>query len=172
MSVLGPSLGPSQPATASGVSPTKIVVYENTITFLKTRSPINELPKLQTLNDYLPADSIVTAVVKSLGMQEILSELSSELGLANDPSLPSVLRTDEEAIATLLAFIFDSKTQEEAVLHLKGDSAQCLFDVVQDVGVLRLSHILIDGLFHAGTGQRVFNGPTQSQGSTYHLKAV
>ncbi|KAJ7772980.1 hypothetical protein DFH07DRAFT_148774 [Mycena maculata] len=129
-------LGP--PATGSGASPTGIVVYENSISFLKTActvTPRNEPATLPTLDNYLlsmSADSIVTAIVKSLELRRILLELSSELGLANDPSLRSVLRTDEEAIATSLAFIFDSKSQEDAVLHLEGDSAQCFLDVVQD----------------------------------------
>ncbi|KAJ7717076.1 kinase-like domain-containing protein [Mycena maculata] len=60
-------------------------------------------------------------------------QLSSDLGLANDPDLRSALHADEEAISQHLALILDSKSQEEAVLCLDGDSAQSFLDVVQDI---------------------------------------
>ncbi|KAJ7275887.1 kinase-like domain-containing protein, partial [Mycena rebaudengoi] len=44
----------------------------------------------------------------------------------------TALRTDGERIAALLLYIFTSKSEEEAVLCLKDDSAQCFLDVVQN----------------------------------------
>ncbi|KAJ7712158.1 kinase-like domain-containing protein, partial [Mycena olivaceomarginata] len=54
-----------------------------------------------------------------------LLQLSVLVGLANDPKIRTALRTDGERIATFLISIFTSKSAEEAVLGLMGDSAQC-----------------------------------------------
>ncbi|KAJ7938157.1 kinase-like domain-containing protein, partial [Mycena leptocephala] len=61
------------------------------------------------------------------------TQLSVDLGLANDPKLRGAVRADDETIATLLVSIFNSKSAEEAVLCLEGDSAQYFLDVVQDM---------------------------------------
>ncbi|KAJ7490306.1 hypothetical protein B0H11DRAFT_2400947, partial [Mycena galericulata] len=56
-----------------------------------------------------------------------------EIRLTNDSNFPKALRTDERNIATLLVSIFfDSKSDEEAVLRLEGDSAQFFLDVAQN----------------------------------------
>ncbi|KAJ7490138.1 kinase-like domain-containing protein [Mycena galericulata] len=62
----------------------------------------------------------------------MLLKLASKLGLTNDPSFRNALHTDEERIATHLVSIFLSKSAEEVVLNLEGESAQCFLDVVQD----------------------------------------
>ncbi|KAF8183769.1 hypothetical protein K438DRAFT_1543816, partial [Mycena galopus ATCC 62051] len=56
-----------------------------------------------------------------------------ELDLTNDPNLRGAMRADEERIAGLLVSIFSSKSDEETVLRLEGDSAQHFLDVVQEV---------------------------------------
>ncbi|KAJ7239949.1 hypothetical protein B0H12DRAFT_1252354 [Mycena haematopus] len=58
-------------------------------------------------------------------------QVSTKLGLADDPTLRAALRKDGERIATLLVDIFNSKSLEEVALRLKGDSAQHFLDVVQ-----------------------------------------
>ncbi|KAF8174682.1 hypothetical protein K438DRAFT_1609323, partial [Mycena galopus ATCC 62051] len=50
-----------------------------------------------------------------------------------DPNLQAAMRADEERIATFLVSIFSSKSDEETVLRLEGDSAQHFLDVVQEV---------------------------------------
>ncbi|KAF7374462.1 Kinase-like protein [Mycena sanguinolenta] len=88
-----------------------------------------------TLDGYLlsmASDNVVDGIVKSVEHLKTLLELSAELGLANDSKLRLALRRDEERIATLLMSIFTSKSLEEAVLRLEGDSAQCFLDVVQN----------------------------------------
>jgi hypothetical protein len=52
----------------------------------------------------------------------------------DDPKFRVALRTDEGRIPTLLVSIFNSTSDEEAVLRLDGDSAQNFLDVVQEVG--------------------------------------
>ncbi|KAF8183737.1 hypothetical protein K438DRAFT_1599185, partial [Mycena galopus ATCC 62051] len=46
--------------------------------------------------------------------------------------LRAVMRKDEERVATFLVSIFSSKSDEETVLRLEGDSAQHFLDVVQE----------------------------------------
>lgn len=103
----------------------------------------------------MASENIVDVIVESLECRKTLLEvgicallvrnlivtlqLSSKLGLANDPKLRTTLRTDEERIAALLVSIFTSDSAEEIVLGLEGDSAQCFLDVVQRVWVLNLS---------------------------------
>ncbi|KAJ7145894.1 kinase-like domain-containing protein [Mycena epipterygia] len=152
-----PALGPLNPVRAGAKprSPTtneattpafrpKVLIYETLISFLKdacrTRIPgrnLSELARFQlTLDGYLvsmPSDSVVSGIVGSLKCRKILLELSSELGLDNDPSLRKALRTDGERIAALLVSIFDSQSAEDAVLRLEGDSAQCFLDAVLDI---------------------------------------
>ncbi|KAJ7202467.1 kinase-like domain-containing protein [Mycena haematopus] len=77
----------------------------------------------------MTCDSVVSAIGKS-GMPT--ESLSTELELTNDPKLRTAMRADEERIATFLLFIFNSKSDEETVLRLEGDSAQHFLDVVQE----------------------------------------
>ncbi|KAF8174690.1 hypothetical protein K438DRAFT_1538811, partial [Mycena galopus ATCC 62051] len=63
--------------------------------------------------------------------------LSSELELTDDPNLLAAIRKDEERIATFLVSIFGSKSDEETVLRLEGDSAQHFLDVAQEVALDR-----------------------------------
>ncbi|KAJ7145890.1 kinase-like domain-containing protein [Mycena epipterygia] len=130
--------GATTPATQS-----KVLIYETLISFLKdacsTRIPgqsLSELARFQlTLDGYLvsmSSDSIVSGILGSLKCRKILLELSSELGLENDPNLRKALRRDRERIAALLVSIFDSQSAEDVVLRLEGDSAQCFLDAVLD----------------------------------------
>ncbi|KAJ7145876.1 kinase-like domain-containing protein, partial [Mycena epipterygia] len=138
---------PKSPTTNGATTPatrSKVLIYETLISFLKdacrTQIPgrsLNELARFQlTLDGYLvsmSSDSIVSCILGSLKCRKILLELSSELGLDNDPSLRKALRTDGERIAALLVSIFDSQSAEDAVLRLEGDSAQCFLDAVLDI---------------------------------------
>ncbi|KAJ7864411.1 kinase-like domain-containing protein [Mycena leptocephala] len=79
----------------------------------------------------MASDSIVSAIINSLECRKILLELSSKLGLADNPALRNALRADEQRIEALLIRIFDSKFAEDYVLCLKGDPAQNFLDAVQ-----------------------------------------
>ncbi|KAF7326855.1 Kinase-like protein [Mycena venus] len=122
---------------------TKIVVYEASLSFLDdacsaqhSRLSTREVKMLRnTLKDYMASmtsNSVIGAVVESLEWRKRLLELSTKMGLANDPKLRTALRVDEERIATILVSILNSKSDEEALLRLEGDSAQHFLDVVQD----------------------------------------
>ncbi|KAJ7730854.1 kinase-like domain-containing protein [Mycena maculata] len=117
--------------------PAMIIVYQNLIAFLQKacdRTPSrNEVAKLRrVLKGYSTSSESISAIIGSLECKKILLEISSQLGLADDPNLRSALRIDEEAIAQHLALILDSKSQKDAVLRLEGDSAQSFLDIVQD----------------------------------------
>ncbi|KAF7374431.1 hypothetical protein MSAN_00327200 [Mycena sanguinolenta] len=122
--------------------PTQILIYEALISCLKDacdagipdRSPRHAQLRT-TLDGYLlsmASDNVVSGMVESVKHLKTLLELSAELGLANDSKLRMALHRDAERIATLLTSIFASKSLEEAVLRLEGDSAQCFLDVVQN----------------------------------------
>ncbi|KAF7360366.1 Kinase-like protein [Mycena venus] len=123
-------------------TPTKIVIYEALLSFLEDACsarhsrPIGDVELLQkTVKDYMALmsyESVLGAVVESLEWRKRLLELSTEMGLTNDPNLRTALRADEERIATTIVSILSSKSDEEAVLRLEGDSAQRFLDVVQD----------------------------------------
>ncbi|KAJ7145875.1 kinase-like domain-containing protein [Mycena epipterygia] len=81
----------------------------------------------------MSSENVVSGILGSLKCRKILLELSSELGLDNDPNLRKALRTDRERIAALLVSIFDSQSVEDVVLCLEDDSAQCFLDVVLDI---------------------------------------
>ncbi|KAF7326856.1 Kinase-like protein [Mycena venus] len=119
-------------------APTKVLIYEALISFLKGASSLRGLNSdsveagakvrmLQTTVDNymasMSSDSVVNAVVGSLECRKKLLELSSKLGLANDPKLRAALRADEKRIATI---------SHDSLLRLEGDSAQHFLDVVQD----------------------------------------
>ncbi|KAJ6476320.1 kinase-like domain-containing protein, partial [Mycena sanguinolenta] len=55
-----------------------------------------------------------------------------KMKLTNDPDLRTAIRIDEERIASLLVSIFNSKSDEQAVLRLEGNSAQDVLDVIQE----------------------------------------
>ncbi|KAF7374477.1 Kinase-like protein [Mycena sanguinolenta] len=126
----------------ASVMPTQILIYEDLISCLKDACdagiPGRSLRHAQlhtTLDGYLlsmASDNVVSGIVESVRCLKTLLELSVELGLANDSKLRMALRRDGQRIATLLRSIFASKSLEEAVLRLEGDSAQCFLDVVQD----------------------------------------
>ncbi|KAJ7141857.1 kinase-like domain-containing protein [Mycena crocata] len=135
---------PSAPTSTAGTSSlTTILIYESVIAFLKRSCNIrilgrsrDEADRLQsTLDGYMQSmlsESLVDAIVDSLGYRKILLELSSELGFAADPNLRIALREDEERIAAVLVFILHSKSAERAALSLEGSAAQSFLDVVQD----------------------------------------
>ncbi|KAF7337744.1 Kinase-like protein [Mycena sanguinolenta] len=122
--------------------PKRILIYETVISCLKQvctagilcQCP-DEIVQVQaTLDEYrlsMASENAVSGIVQSLECRKILLELSSNLGLANDPSLRVALREDDKRIAALLVFIFTSKSLEEDALRLEGDPAQHFLDVVQ-----------------------------------------
>ncbi|KAF7370865.1 Kinase-like protein [Mycena sanguinolenta] len=77
-------------------------------------------------------DSVLSAIVESLSCRKRVLELSNRLELTNDPNLRTAIRADEERIASFLVSILSSKSDEERVLRLEGDSAQHFLDVVQE----------------------------------------
>ncbi|KAF8150309.1 kinase-like domain-containing protein [Mycena galopus ATCC 62051] len=119
----------------------KFLAYEASLSFLKgaASGDIDRSLRedVQMTVDHCVAsmgtDSVVGAIVESLGCRKTVLELSNRLQLANDPELRAAMRTDEERIATFLISIFRSKPEEEAVLRLEGDSAQHFLDVVQEM---------------------------------------
>ncbi|KAJ6542619.1 kinase-like domain-containing protein [Mycena capillaripes] len=137
----------AEPALAnesgSGTMPPKILIYEGLLLFLKDACTVWTLgrslgyvARLQTVIDgYLlsmASDSVVSGIVASVENRKILLELCSKLGLDDDPRLRAALRADEEQIAAFIASILESKSTQEFVLNLEGNSAQCLLDVIQD----------------------------------------
>ncbi|KAF7362319.1 Kinase-like protein [Mycena venus] len=140
------------PLLDGDTTPTKVVIYAALLSFLKGACNTKilgsrKVASLQTdLDGYLVSmafDSVVTAIVESLKCRKTLLELSSKHGFSNDPRLRTALRIDEERIASLLVSVFDSKSAEDAVLRLEGDSAECFLDVVQDTldkGLLAQEH--------------------------------
>ncbi|KAF8174711.1 hypothetical protein K438DRAFT_1848858, partial [Mycena galopus ATCC 62051] len=80
----------------------------------------------------MASSSVVSAIYESLECRTRVLELSNELKLTEDPNLRTAMRADEQRIATFLVSIFGSKSDEEIVLRLEGDSAQHFLDVVQE----------------------------------------
>ena len=100
-------------------------------------------------------------------------QLATKVQLTNDPKLRAALRADEERIAAFLVSIFSSKSDEEAVLRLEGDSAQYFLDVVQEVGYHSSFSHRFQLMFVSDTGQRVYDGAgAQSDGTPYHSEAI
>lgn len=99
-------------------------------------------------------------------------QLATKVQLKNDPKLRAALRADEERIAIFLVSIFSSKSDEETVLRLEGDSAQYFLDVVQEVGYhSSFSRRFL--MYVLDTGQRVYDGAgAQSDGTPYHSEAI
>ncbi|KAJ7353458.1 kinase-like domain-containing protein, partial [Mycena albidolilacea] len=69
--------------------------------------------------------------IQSFPTSQLLVQLSSKLGLTNNPRLRAAQRKDNERIAAVLVSIFNSKFEEAAVLSLEGHSAQSFLDVIQ-----------------------------------------
>ncbi|KAJ6542173.1 kinase-like domain-containing protein [Mycena vulgaris] len=114
--------------------PNTIIIYETLILYLRDSRAARIFGARRTLDEYLvsmASDNIVGAIISSLECRKILLELSSKLGLADNPTLRNALRADEERVEGLLIRIFDSKLAEDYVLSLKGDPAQNFLDVVQ-----------------------------------------
>ncbi|KAJ7248623.1 kinase-like domain-containing protein, partial [Mycena haematopus] len=120
----------------------RILIYEASLSFLKGACstqlcPPSEVEILRrTVDDYMSSmtsGSVVGAIVESLECRRRVLQLSTRLELGNDPSLRTALRADEERIATLLVSILNSRSDEETVLRLEGDSAQYFLDVVQEI---------------------------------------
>ncbi|KAF7333675.1 Kinase-like protein [Mycena sanguinolenta] len=102
---------------------------------LSSRSPREVEILRMTIDDYISSmssDTVVGAIVKNLECRKRIFQLSTELGLMNDPGFQTALYADEERIATLLVSILSSKSDEESVLRLQGDSAQHFLDVAQE----------------------------------------
>ncbi|KAF7373319.1 Kinase-like protein [Mycena sanguinolenta] len=125
------------------VTGSRILLYEASLSFLKdacsTRFPAripSEAEVLRrTVDDYISSmtsNSVVNAIVESLECRKRVLQVSTELALTNDPNLRTAMRADEERIAAFLVSIFSSKSDEETVLRLEGDSAQHFLDVVQE----------------------------------------
>ncbi|KAK7055116.1 kinase-like protein [Favolaschia claudopus] len=116
----------------------QISVYQSLVSLLqdvcRTRA---QDAAAKELNDYIlstTTDNAIDALVESQAHQHTLTEISTNLRLANDPQFRAALRADKERIATLIVSIFDSSSSsdEEHALHLKRDRGQLFIDVVQD----------------------------------------
>ncbi|KAJ7160881.1 kinase-like domain-containing protein [Mycena filopes] len=99
----------------------------------------------------MTSDNIITCIVQSSEHRRILLELASKLGLATNLNLRTALRAGEERIAALLVSIFSSQLQQDAVLRLEGDPAQCFLDVTQDL----LDRGLLIAPEHSGMARRI-----------------
>ncbi|KAF7349185.1 Kinase-like protein [Mycena sanguinolenta] len=123
----------------------RILIYEASLSFLKSAcdefslrsaSELEQVMVLRrTVENYISSmtsDDIIGAIIGSLECRQKVLELSNELKLTNDPGLRTALRGDEERVAALLVSIFNSKSDEERILRLEGDSAQHFLDVVQE----------------------------------------
>ncbi|KAJ7026721.1 kinase-like domain-containing protein [Mycena alexandri] len=137
------STRPSHPTSNGTATPARILIYEALILFLKDAcsagipgQSLSEVAGVQEMLDSYPLsisfDSAVSSIVESLQCRKTLLELASKLGLANDPRLRSALHLGEKRIAALLVSIFNSKSEEDTVLRLRGHPAQYFLDVVQD----------------------------------------
>ncbi|KAJ7279149.1 hypothetical protein C8J57DRAFT_1305684 [Mycena rebaudengoi] len=120
--------------------PPKILVYQSLYSFISgaafcLNSPIAST--LQTHYETMSAPDPVLALLKSRESRSALLQMSSDLGVADDPKLREALREDEQRVAKRLVAILDSKSEKEAVLLLDGDSAQDFLDVVQNVALDR-----------------------------------
>ncbi|KAF7331196.1 Kinase-like protein [Mycena sanguinolenta] len=117
----------------------RILIYETSLSFLKgacssqfSRSP-SEAGLLQmTVDDSMASNGVINAIIESLECRRKVLELSNKLQLSNDPDFRTAIRRDEERLASLLVSIFSSKSDEQAVLRLEGDSAQFFLDVIQE----------------------------------------
>ncbi|KAJ7160764.1 kinase-like domain-containing protein [Mycena filopes] len=119
--------------------PSKIAIYEALLSFLmqacranSTSLGANEVAILQNCVVSMTSENVVSVIVESLQCRKVLLELSSKFGLANNQDFRIALHTDDKQIAEHLVSIFKSKSAEDAVLRLEGDSAQYFLDVVQD----------------------------------------
>ncbi|KAJ7464285.1 kinase-like domain-containing protein [Mycena galericulata] len=114
--------------------PNTLIIYETLILFLRDSRAARIFGVRRTLDEYLfsmASDNTVGAIISSLECRKILLELSSKLGLVDNPALRNALLAGEERVEALLVRIFDSTSAEDYVLTLKGDPAQNFLDVVQ-----------------------------------------
>ncbi|KAJ7226924.1 kinase-like domain-containing protein [Mycena pura] len=111
----------------------KILIYEASLSCLA--GACNTRTLRTTVDDHIASmtfNNAVDAIVSSLECRKRVLELAAKVQLTNNPKLRAALRADEERIAAFLVSIFSSKSEEETVLRLEGDSAQCFLDVVQE----------------------------------------
>ncbi|KAF7373187.1 Kinase-like protein [Mycena sanguinolenta] len=124
-------------------SSSRFLIYEAALSCLQdacssqfsSRGPREVEILRMTIDDYISSmssDTVVGAIIKNLECRKRIFQLSTELGLMNDPGFQTALYADEERIATLLVSILSSKSDEELVLRLQGDSAQHFLDVAQE----------------------------------------
>ncbi|KAJ7712499.1 kinase-like domain-containing protein [Mycena metata] len=129
------STRPNHPTSNGAATPGTILIYEALILFIKDACRARSLSGVagvqETLDSYHLSDSAVSSIVESLQCRKTLLELASKLGLAHDSRLRSALQLGEKRIAALLVSIFNDKSEEDAVLQLRDDSAQYFLDVVQ-----------------------------------------
>ncbi|KAF7333656.1 Kinase-like protein [Mycena sanguinolenta] len=125
-------------------SSSRFLIYEAALSCLQdacssqlsSRSPREVEILRMTIDDYISSmssDTVVGAIVKNLECRKRIFQLSTELGLMNDPGFQTALYADEERIATLLVSILSSKSDEQSVLCLQGDSAQHFLDATQEI---------------------------------------
>ncbi|KAJ7802196.1 kinase-like domain-containing protein [Mycena olivaceomarginata] len=134
----GMSTGPEFRRLNIDTNLTEIMIHESLLLFLRdacsTLEPSLNASVQKTLDRYtlsMASNNLVSAILASLEFRKILLELSSKLGLTNNPRLRAAQRKDDQRIAAVLVSIFNSKFEEAVVLGLEGDSAQCFLDVVQ-----------------------------------------
>ncbi|KAJ7926699.1 hypothetical protein B0H13DRAFT_1972234 [Mycena leptocephala] len=132
---------PSAALTETSPPSTKILIYQNLISYLREACssqgrPPSEVAEVQrTLDSYMvsmSSDGVVASIVRSMECRKVLFELSSKLGLSGGPDFHQAFRADEERIAALLVSIFESESAKKLVLSLDSDEAQWFLDVSQE----------------------------------------
>ncbi|KAJ7442152.1 hypothetical protein B0H11DRAFT_2094674, partial [Mycena galericulata] len=144
--------------TTNGAPPSGVLLYQNSIVFLREACSRSARQKLDGYLLSISSAGVVGAIARSLECRKILLEISSEIGLLDDLNLRKALNADERSIATLLVSIFDSKSDDEAVLRLEGDSAQCFLDVVQNT----LDRGLLISPEHSSKARRIIRKLSES----------
>ncbi|KAJ7224800.1 kinase-like domain-containing protein [Mycena rebaudengoi] len=125
---------PSNPSeSVSSATPSRILVYQCLLSFLRDVSRTMNPSIASTLHDHhstMSTTDTVSALVISRESRAVLLQAASHLGISSDPKLREALHEDETRIAKHLQSILDSQAAKEAVLVLKGDSAQHFLDVI------------------------------------------
>jgi len=73
----------------------------------------------------------VESLIYALPYKEVLVQMSSELGVTEDPEMKTALNHDQTAVTDTLRSVLYSEALEQAVLALEDDAAQSFLDIVQ-----------------------------------------
>ncbi|KAJ7697232.1 kinase-like domain-containing protein [Mycena rosella] len=116
--------------------PRKQGMYSRSLVYLRSVASHNNnsgaLTSLDCFREVMGSLTTVSCLVYALKYRETLVQISSDLGVADDPQLKSALAEDKAAVADTLLDVLYSPGDEQAVLALEGDAAQSLLDIVQD----------------------------------------